>query len=105
MCTRSAIVSAELRGQQSFFTIHSHVTGWPLLNFRANCQTTHVQSYSTPQSMFSLIFQSLCVLKISFVQHFTRTYLYLERQCMKYVTRLFKTSRKSRNSVSRYCAK
>jgi len=29
-------------------------------------------------AMFPLIFQSLCVHKISFVQHFTRTHLYLE---------------------------
>jgi len=28
--------------------------------------------------MFPLIFQSLCVHKISFVQYFTRTHLYLE---------------------------
>ena len=29
-------------------------------------------------SMFPIIFQSLCAHKISFVQHFTRTHLYLE---------------------------
>src|SRR6218665_1134537 len=34
---------------------------------------------TSPWSMFPLIFQSLCAHKISLVQHFTRTQLYLER--------------------------